>query len=182
MQLEEPINSHVGSGRYGENPNARVWKPIKLGNSELQHRVFLTPLTRMRAIGQVPSDLAPEYYSQRTTNGGLLVTEATFISKASSGYPNAPGIYTREHVEAWKKVVDAVHEKGGVIFCQLWNIGVANYGEMADVPIIGPGSVNRKLEPNSCVPMTTADVRQHLEDYRQGARFALEAGFDGCEG
>ena len=136
----------------------------------------------MRALGGVASNSAADYYGQRATDGGLLITEATFISLASSGYPNAPGIYSPPQIKAWKRVTDAVHAKGGIIYCQLWNIGLANGGEMKNVPIIAPGTV--AFEESDSQPhhmMTTAEIQQHLKDYRHATRCAMEAGFDGVE-
>ncbi|KAJ3371070.1 hypothetical protein HDU91_005593 [Kappamyces sp. JEL0680] len=179
--IAEPVNSHVGSVKGYGNQASRVWKPIALGKKTLSHRVVLAPLTRMRAIGQVPSESAVEYYSQRTTEGGLLITEATFISLASSGYPNAPGIYLPEQVQAWKKVTDAVHAKGGIIYCQLWNIGLSNNGDMPNVPIIAPGNVHHREDGATPHQMTTEEIKQHLDDYRHATKCAIEAGFDGVE-
>ena len=180
MSLIEPINSHQGSKRYGNNPESRIWKPLLLGPFKLDHRIFLAPLTRMRAIGQIPCNEAVEYYQQRATKGGLLITEATFISLESSGYPNAPGIYNEQQLKQWTKIVDAVHAKGSIIYCQLWNIGVANKGEMSNVPIIGPGNVDTAMK-NIVTPMTTEEIQKHLADYRHAAEMAIKAGFDGVE-
>ena len=178
MVLIEPINSHQGSKPY-TNINSKLWKPIKIGNLQLKHRIFMAPLTRMRAIGQVPIIESQEYYEQRATDGGMIVTEATFISKLASGYPNAPGIYTEEQIGRWKGVVEKIHSKGGVVFCQLWNIGITNRGEMKDVPIIGPGSVDSK--GNEVKMMSQEDIEEHLECYKQAAKNCLKAGFDGVE-
>ncbi|RZC54019.1 hypothetical protein C5167_012875, partial [Papaver somniferum] len=87
-------------------------KPYKMGNYQLSHRVVLAPLTRSRSYGHVPQPHAALYYSQRTTNGGLLITEATGVSETAQGYPETSGIWTKEHVEAWKPIVQAVHDKG----------------------------------------------------------------------
>ena len=82
------------------------------------------PLTRCRSYGCVPQPShAALYYAQRTTPGGLLIAEATGISVTSNGYPHTPGIWTQEQVEAWKPIVKAVHDKGGVFFCQIWHVG-----------------------------------------------------------
>jgi len=85
----------------------------------------LAPLTRQRSYGNVPQPHAILYYSQRATgsNGGLLITEATGVSDTAQGYPDTPGIWTKEHVEAWKPIVDAVHAKGATFFCQIWHVG-----------------------------------------------------------
>ncbi len=80
--------------------------------------------------GDIPTDLNAEYYGQRASEGGLLITEATQISKQGKGYPNTPGIHTKEQVEGWKKVTNAVHEKGGVIFLQLWHVGRISHSSL----------------------------------------------------
>ncbi|KAI3929105.1 hypothetical protein MKW92_013861 [Papaver armeniacum] len=100
-----------------------------MGNYQLSHRVVLAPLTRSRSYGNVPQSHAALYYSQRATNGGLLIAEATGISETAQGYPETPGIWTKEHVEAWKPIVQVVHDKGGIFFCQIWHVGrVSTYG------------------------------------------------------
>ena len=89
----------------------------------------MAPLTRMRSYNNVPQPIAVKYYSQRTSKGGLLIAEATGVSDTAQGYPNTPGIWTKEQVEAWKPIVDAVHDKGGIFFCQIWHAGrVSNSG------------------------------------------------------
>jgi 2,4-dienoyl-CoA reductase-like NADH-dependent reductase (Old Yellow Enzyme family) len=98
---------------------SKIFSPIKVGRNQLQHRVVLAPLTRFRAtLEAVPTELLVDYYSQRATPGGLLVTEATFIDRMAGGYRQAPGIYSKEHIEMWKHVTSAVHSKGGIIFLQ----------------------------------------------------------------
>ncbi|CAI0556643.1 unnamed protein product [Linum tenue] len=93
------------------------------------NRIVLAPLTRQRSYGNVPQPHAALYYSQRSSNGGLLITEATGVSDTAQGYPETPGIWTKEHVEAWKPIVDGVHAKGGIFFCQIWHVGrVSNTG------------------------------------------------------
>jgi 2,4-dienoyl-CoA reductase-like NADH-dependent reductase (Old Yellow Enzyme family) len=77
----------------------------------------------MRSYNNVPQPIAIEYYSQRSSKGGLLIAEATGVSDTAQGYPNTPGIWTKEQVEAWKPIVDAVHHKGSVFFCQIWHVG-----------------------------------------------------------
>src|SRR5471030_905839 len=95
-----------------------------LRNSELnfKNRIFMAPMTRSRAAGDIPGDLAAEYYSQRAS-AGLIFSEGTQVSLQGIGYINTPGIYTAAQVAAWKKVTDAVHKNGGLIFCQLWHTG-----------------------------------------------------------
>jgi 12-oxophytodienoic acid reductase len=90
-------------------------------------RVALAPLTRCRSYNHVPQPHAVLYYSQRTTRGGLLITEATGISDDTYGYPSTPGIHKDEEVEAWKPIVKAVHDKGGIFICQIWHCGRASH-------------------------------------------------------
>jgi len=97
--------------------------PYKMGQFQLSHRVVLAPLTRCRSYGNVPQPHAAVYYAQRATKGGLLIAEATGVSPTAQGYPETPGIWTQEQVEAWKPIVDAVHRKGGIFFCQIWHVG-----------------------------------------------------------
>lgn len=93
-------------------------------------RIVLAPLTRQRSYGNVPQPHAVLYYSQRTSKGGLLISEAAGVSNTAQGYPMTPGIWTKEQVEAWKPIVDAVHAKGGVFFCQIGHVGrVSNYSK-----------------------------------------------------
>nr|ASY04227.1 12-oxophytodienoate reductase 1 [Lilium regale] len=166
--------------------------PHKMGKFDLSHRIVLAPLTRSRSYGNVPQPHAILYYSQRATNGGLLIAEATGISNTAQGYPETPGIWTKEQVEAWKPIVDAVHEKGGVFFCQIWHAGrVSNYGYQPNgqAPI---SSTDKGLPTQSLHDGTTADyspprrlatdeIPGIVNDFRLAARNAIEAGFDGVE-
>ncbi|CAO3637759.1 unnamed protein product [Mucor hiemalis] len=169
---------------------SKLFSPIKIGRHELQHRVVLAPLTRFRAtLEATPTQLLVDYYSQRATPGGLLITEATFISPYSGCYRQAPGIYTQDHINEWKKVTSAVHEKGGIIYLQLWHLGR-----------VGPASLNPKKAPSvapSAIPvpgnkpngkpfetpraLETHEVKELVTTYRQAAINAMEAGFDGVE-
>src|SRR5258707_15263117 len=102
-----------------------LFSPLKLGRYQLKHRLVLAPLTRMRAEkpSLAPRPLNAEYYAQRATPGGLLIAEASPVIATGFGNPGVPGIYTEQQVAGWRKVVDAVHAKGGVIFLQLWHVG-----------------------------------------------------------
>ena len=97
--------------------------PFKMGPFELSHRVALAPMTRCRADGYVPRPHAAVYYSQRATRGGLLIAEGTGVSATAQGFPGSPGIWTPEQVAAWRPVVDAVHRKGALFFCQIAHVG-----------------------------------------------------------
>ncbi|KAI8877191.1 FMN-linked oxidoreductase [Backusella circina FSU 941] len=153
--------------------------PIKVGLMNLNHRVVLSPLTRFRAHkNNVPSDLQVEYYKQRASEGGLLVTEATNISSTSGCFPHTPGIFTEEQIEGWKKVTDAVHSKDGHIYLQLWHNGrvvvsASAIGYTGKSPVGKPFEVPRALE----IP----EIKQITQDYTQAALNAIEAGFDGVE-
>ncbi|PHT54152.1 12-oxophytodienoate reductase 1 [Capsicum baccatum] len=119
--------------------------PYKMGKFELSHRVVLAPLTRQRSYGNVPQPPhAIVYYSQRTTKGGLLIAEATGVSDTAQGYKDTPGIWTKEQVEAWKPIVNAVHAKGGIFFCQIWHAGRAS---------------NIHFQPNGQDPISCTDKK-----------------------
>ncbi|KAM0012330.1 putative 12-oxophytodienoate reductase [Helianthus debilis subsp. tardiflorus] len=91
-----------------------ILTPYKMGNFELSHRVVLAPLTRQRSFGNVPQPHATLYYAQRSTKGGLLIAEATGVSDTAQGYPETPGIWTKQQVEAWKPI--ALLEKGTICY------------------------------------------------------------------
>ncbi|KAL6297296.1 hypothetical protein ACE6H2_005438 [Prunus campanulata] len=110
-------------------PTIPLLTPYKMGKFNLSHRIVLAPLTRQRSYNNIPQPHAILYYSQRTSQGGLLIAEASGVSDTAQGYPDMPGLWTREQVEAWKPIVGAVHAKGGVFFCQIWHAGrVSNSG------------------------------------------------------
>jgi len=96
---------------------SRLFKPLKLGNVELKHRIAMAPLTRFRASDEhVIMPMAAEYYGQRASvPGTLLITEATIVGHPYGGYPNVPGIYTQDQIDAWKKITSEVHKKGSFI-------------------------------------------------------------------
>ncbi|KAI9343842.1 hypothetical protein BD770DRAFT_329177 [Pilaira anomala] len=167
-----------------------IFSPIKVGNFGLKHRVVLAPLTRFRATTEaVPTDLQREYYEQRTTEGGLLITEATFIDRLAGGYPRAPGIYNSEQVEGWKKVTAAVHEKKGAIYLQLWHIGRAgskflnpNQEQVvsaSDIAITGKTLLGNDYETPR--PLEIDEIKEIVKQYARAAKLAVEAGFDGVE-
>ena len=103
---------------------SKLFMPAEVGPYRLSHRVVMAPLTRMRSDpGDIPSDLMVEYYTQRASDGGLIVSEATPVSTRGNGYAGAPGIYSDNQIAGWQRVTDAVHAKGGRIFQQLWHVG-----------------------------------------------------------
>jgi len=98
--------------------------PYKMGAFNLAHRMVLAPMTRCRAYSNVPQPAHMSlYYCQRATPGGLLISEACAVSEAARGYPDVPGLWTDQQVEAWKPIVDAVHARGAVFFAQIWHTG-----------------------------------------------------------
>ncbi|EOY17386.1 hypothetical protein QUC31_001442 [Theobroma cacao] len=176
-----------------ETPSLPLLTPYKLGNFNLSHRVVLAPLTRQRSYNNVPQPHAILYYSQRTSKGGLLIAEATGVSDTAQGYLDTPGIWTKEQVEAWKPIVDAVHAKGGIFFCQIWHVGrVSNSGFQPNgqAPI---SSTDKPLKPQlrangidiaQFTPprrLRTDEISLVVNDFRLAARNAMEAGFDGVE-
>ena len=102
-----------------------LFKPLQLGAISLSHRVVIAPLTRMRAGApdNVPTEVSVEYYRQRASTGGLIISEASQVSQTGQGYPTTPGIHSAAQVAGWKKVVEQVHARGGKIFMQLWHVG-----------------------------------------------------------
>ncbi|KAI9081360.1 hypothetical protein K1719_036701 [Acacia pycnantha] len=175
-----------------ESPIVPLLTPYKFGIFNLSHRVVLAPLTRQRSYNNIPQPHAILYYSQRTTNGGLLISEATCISPTAIGYTDVPGTWTKEQIEAWKPIVDSVHAKGGIFFCQIWHAGrVSNSGFQPNgqAPIsctdkglspqlLSDGSVTENTPPRR---LTTDEIPQIINDFRLSAKNAMEAGFDGVE-
>lgn len=163
-----------------------LFKPIKVGQCQLNHRVSMAPLTRMRAHGHQPSDMALEYYAQRASRPGtLIITEATFISEAASGYPDAPGIYSQRQLDAWAKIFKAVHDKQSYVFVQLWALGRAAIKKDLDhrkLPYVSASNVPT-IEGKTPTPhaLTVPEIKQYVRDYVTAAQNAVAAGADGVE-
>ncbi|CAI8589456.1 unnamed protein product [Vicia faba] len=155
-----------------------------MGKFNLSHRVVLAPLTRSRSYNNVPQPHTILYYSQRASNGALLISEATGVSETAQGYPNTPGIWTKEQVEAWKPIVDAVHAKGATFFCQLWHVGrmfdsagktpVSSTDKILTPKIGDDGTViSQFIQPRRLRREEIPDIVNH---FRLAARNAIEAG------
>lgn len=173
--------------------SATLLSPFNLGDLKLKNRIAMAPMTRSRSGEErIPNALVAEYYAQRA-GVGLVITEATVISKQAIGWQNSPGIYSNEQAEAWKQVVDAVHAKGTPIFLQLWHCGRASHSDFQEngqLPVsasaikINADSIHT---PNGKQPyetpraLETDEVSKVVENYRQAAVRAKEAGFDGVE-
>ncbi|EEU34904.1 uncharacterized protein NECHADRAFT_39670 [Fusarium vanettenii 77-13-4] len=164
----------------------RLFQPLAVGPITTKHRIVMAPLTRFRADdNHVPSDLAPEYYGQRASvPGTLLISEATFISREAGGYPNVPGIWSQEQIDAWKKVTRAVHEKRSFIFLQLWALGRVAMPDVARAEGFDIVSSSAKpFEKDAAVPRaaTKLEIQRFVQQYAQAARNGIKAGFDGVE-
>ncbi|KAI8142792.1 hypothetical protein BJV82DRAFT_649944 [Fennellomyces sp. T-0311] len=169
-----------------------LFKPIKIGNIQLEHRIVHPPLTRFRADeNHVPTAMVEEYYRQRATKGGLIIAEATGISPGSGIYPGAPSIHTKDQIEGWKRVTDAVHARGGYIFSQLWHGGRVTDSSLRpnNVLPVAPSPIPIKDEIFQFtgkpfeVPheLTVDEIPEIIQEYVQAAKNAIEAGFDGVE-
>ena len=168
--------------------------PFSSDALQLPNRVCMAPMTRGRAdnAGHVPNEMMARYYTQRAS-AGLIITEGTHISPRANGWENVPGIYTPEQIEGWKRVTDGVHGAGGRIFCQLWHQGRMSVPELqpeGKAPL-APSAITAKgvagyrnggYQPGP-VPeeMSKEDISQTVEEFRQAAKNALAAGFDGVE-
>ncbi|KAL4982734.1 FMN-linked oxidoreductase [Aspergillus falconensis] len=171
--------------------DTRLFKPLKIGNIQVQHRIGMAPLTRCRATAdRIPTPLMKEYYSQRASiPGTLIITEGTLISAAASGgFPSAPGIWRDEQVAAWKTITDEVHKKGSFIYVQLFAMGRAADVEVAEsegIEIVGPSPIPipHDEKPGAPTPraMTIAEIKQTIADFVMAAKNAIAAGFDGVE-
>ena len=174
-----------------------LFSPLTIGPYQLKHRVVMAPLTRMRAAkpSLAPRPLNAEYYAQRATPGGLIIAEASPVSATAFGNPGVPGIYTEEQIAGWRAIVDAVHAKGCVIFLQLWHVGRVSHSSMqpGGVLPVAPSAVaitpdlTAMTADGKVVPyetpraLETAEVQGIVEAFRQAAKNALAAGFDGVE-
>lgn len=169
-----------------------LFQPIRLGALPLRHRIFMPPLTRSRAgEGNVPNDLMRRYYEQRTTEGGLIIVEATQISPLGQGYLATPGIHSDAQVAGWKQITDAVHAKGGQIVLQLWHVGRISHPYFHGQQPVAPSAIaprnlmaytEGREEP---IPVPRALEREEIPgiiaDYAKAAENAKRAGFDGVE-
>lgn len=174
------------------SPTRDLFSPVQIGDLKLANRIVMAPLTRNRAgAGQVPTALTAEYYAQRAT-AGLIITEAAQISPMAQGYIDTPGIHSPEQIAAWRTVTDAVHAKGGRIVLQLWHVGRISHTSLlpGGAAPLAPSAItaNAKtftregfVDTSAPREMTIDDIRQTLQDYRDAAGNAIEAGFDGVE-
>ncbi|NNF12584.1 MAG: alkene reductase [Gemmatimonadetes bacterium] len=172
---------------------SELLEPIDLNGIQVENRFVMAPMTRSRAVGNVPNDLMVEYYRQRA-GAGLIVTEGTAPSPNGLGYPRIPGIFQSDQVAGWRKVTDAVHAEGGRIFVQLMHTGRVSHPDNlpGGAEVVAPSAValeDTKMwvdgEGELPIPepraMTADDVLRAIDEYVDAARKAIVAGFDGVE-
>ena len=170
----------------------KLLDPTTIGNLSLKNRMVMAAMTRSRSPENgLVQDMTVTYYRQRAS-AGLILTEATNISKDAIGSPFTPGLYTTEQVAAWKKVTQAVHDEGGLIFAQLWHTGRVGHSidranklplAPSAIPIMSLQHFTSEGMKDYETPreMTLEEIKQTIQDYRQAALNAIEAGFDGVE-
>ena len=170
-----------------------LFVPTAVGPYSLSHRVVMAPLTRMRSDpGDIASDLMVEYYAQRASDGGLIISEATPVSIRGYGYAGAPGVYSDRQIDGWRRVTDAVHAKGGRIMLQLWHVGRQSHVDLqpnGEAPV-APSAIaaeghaytqNGEVEFSTPRALALHEIPAVIEEFRAGAQRALHAGFDGVE-
>jgi N-ethylmaleimide reductase len=185
-------------GFMNRKKGTKLFTPVQLGSLQLKHRVVMAPLTRSRSEqpGGIPGDKMVRYYSDRASDGGLIIGEATNISLTARGWYGAPGLYTDEQVEGWKRVVSAIHAKSGFAFAQLWHTGRASHSDNQDGNTPASASVDPSywedptrlvsgpggwIQPSPHRALDISEIPGIVEDYRKAAARAKEAGFDGVE-
>ncbi len=170
-----------------------LYSPVTLGPYTFKNRIAMSPMTRSRAVGNVPDDLMAEYYRQRAASAGLIITEGTSPSPNGLGYPRIPGIFSAAQVAGWKKVTDAAHSKGAKIFVQLMHTG--RIGHPNNLPpgasvigpsaVVAPGEMYTDAEGPKPHPtpqaMTEADIKTAIGEYELAAKNAVATGFEGIE-
>ncbi|MFC0541286.1 alkene reductase [Kutzneria chonburiensis] len=167
------------------------FEPVTVGGLTLPHRIAMSPMTRSRAYGQLPSDLMAEYYAQRA-GAAMIITEGTQPSAVGQGYLNTPGIHSAEQIAAWRKVTDAVHSRGGRIFLQLMHTGRVGHPSFLPEGLqhVGPSAVAADSQVftgdgmqamSDPAELSDEDIAATVEDYAKAAANAVEAGFDGVE-
>ena len=168
-----------------------LFEPTQIGRYTVRNRIFMAPMSRYRALeGGVNPKTTAEYYSQRAS-AGLIMAESTRINDWSGGI-NCPGIHTAEQVTSWKETTEAVHEKGSVIFLQLWHAGRASHESLMPKgrDVVAPSAIpiqqevmieNGMATPTPPRELTLDEIAELRADYAHASRNALEAGFDGVE-
>ncbi len=178
---------------YQRRSPQALFEPTQAGALKLANRIVMAPLTRNRAGPDLaPGPFAAEYYAQRAT-AGLIIAEATQISAQAQGYGGTPGCYTDGQVRGWKRVTDAVHEKGGTIVVQLWHTGRVSHTSFqkdSQAPV-GPSAIRANtqtfiigqgfVEVSTPRALELKEIPGIIEDFRYASMRAMDAGFDGVE-
>ncbi len=167
-----------------------LFDPITLGAVEAPNRIIMAPLTRGRADRDaVPTDIMVEYYTQRAS-AGLIISEATGISREGLGWPFAPGLWTDAQVAAWKPVTDSVHAAGGRIVAQLWHMGRQGHSSVYETQPVSSSATATEGQAHTfegkqdfevARPLETSEIPRLLADYELATKNALAAGFDGVQ-
>ncbi len=172
------------------NAVASLFQPVRMGDIELANRIVMSPLTRMRSAnpGLVPTELHAEYYAQRAS-AGLIISEGVSISPEAVGWADAPGLWSKDQLQGWSRVLNAVHAKSGRMVAQLWHTGAMSHPDFGAVPM-SASDVNIGHESTTPLgrkptvaprPMTHEDIRRTVCDYAIAARNAMSVGFDGVQ-
>ena len=169
-----------------------LFSSFALGSFTVANRIVMSPMTRCRAIGNIPNEMMAQYYALRAS-AGLIITEGTAPSPNGLGYARIPGCYTQEQVQGWRGVTQAVHAQGGHIFLQLMHTGRISHPAnmppgtriLAPSAIAAPGTMYTDASGPQPHPvpeaMTEADIEQTINEFETAAALAIEAGFDGVE-
>lgn len=168
-----------------------LFDPITIGAIEVKNRIFMAPLTRLRAQSDgTPTELQLEYYRQRSS-AGLIISEATAVSAGSGGaYMNAPSFHTDEQQAMWSRIADAVHAEGGSMFMQFWHVGRMAHPSISGQRVLAPSAIaavgstrTPKGKEDLIVPeaLTASEIEGIIADFREASRRAIAAGMDGVE-
>ncbi len=168
-----------------------IFEPVKIGRYTAKNRIFMAPMSRYRAEkGGVNPDITIDYYTQRAS-AGVIIAESTQINEASGGI-NCPGIYNEAQAKSWKKVTDAVHKKGGLIFLQLWHAGRASHPSVLPKGgrVVAPSAIPSTQDvmtyegmqtPPTPYALSLDEIAEIRDDFANASKYALQAGFDGVE-
>ncbi|EOO01601.1 putative nadh:flavin oxidoreductase nadh oxidase family protein [Phaeoacremonium minimum UCRPA7] len=165
---------------------SQLFSPFKIGNLELKHRIVMAPLTRFRNDeNHVPLPFVSDYYAERASvPGTFIIAESTVVSPRAAGYSNLPGIWSKDQIASWKRVTTAVHAKGSYIFLQLWALGRVADKEIAEkegMKIVSSSNISMDSDHPEPEALSYEEIQILVADFGQGAKNAIEAGFDGIE-
>jgi len=177
----------------GDTKKSKLFDPYTMGTLTLKNHIVMSAMVRCRCdpTDGIPTDLHAKYYGERAESAGLVISECTYISEVGHGYPGGPGLWKKDHVSGWNKVVDTVHEKKGLIFVQLFHRGRGAFPAHVKEQAVAPSPIamryrmgadaKEEIYPNAPKEMTIDDIKNTIEEFRVAAKLAKEAGFDGIE-